>query len=359
MVREHLGDDAVIVATREENGGKTVRVTAAIEQYDSYDDEFTNDGAVFAEDDTGFGTPHFELGTVEQPAEGDSWLQYDGEDEEAAVIEKLTDVMLRHSVTDEITDQVISCATILGMQNADEALTAALEHLFSFRPLARKQPGLPQMMVGPPGAGKTLVTAKLAARSVLKGERVAVITTDTVRAGGVEQLSAFTKLMRVNLMKASDPRQLRDAIEKAKGADRIFIDTAGSNPFDPQDMRRIARLAASTEIEPVLVLPAGIDADESGEIGRVYATLGVRALLPTRVDIARRLGGLLGAAHHGGMIFAEISSTPKVAEGLNALTPERLAHLLMPEAAKQTNATGTAAPETRNTNTRKQPAKAG
>ena len=31
MVRENLGEDAIIVATREENGGKAVRVTAAVD----------------------------------------------------------------------------------------------------------------------------------------------------------------------------------------------------------------------------------------------------------------------------------------------------------------------------------------
>ena len=31
MVRETLGEDAIIVATREEKGGKAVRVTAAVE----------------------------------------------------------------------------------------------------------------------------------------------------------------------------------------------------------------------------------------------------------------------------------------------------------------------------------------
>ena len=32
MVREALGEDAIIVATREENGGSSVRVTAAVEK---------------------------------------------------------------------------------------------------------------------------------------------------------------------------------------------------------------------------------------------------------------------------------------------------------------------------------------
>lgn len=323
MVRDTLGEEAIIVATREEGGGKTVRVTAAVENDDHYDEDRYGFEGFAAETEPA------------QPAyknERTDWLQYDDEDEENAVVEQLTDVMLRHSVPEDITDQVISCATIMGANKADDALVAALEHLFSFRPLNQKKGAKALMMVGPPGSGKTLATAKLAARSVMASQTVAVITTDSQRAGGVEQLSAFTKILRVGLSKASGPKELRDALNQTNGADHVLIDTAGINPFNPEDMRDLARLAAVADIEPVLILPAGIDASESGEIGRIFGALGVRSMIPTRIDIARRLGGVLSAAHHGGLVFAEGSHTPKVADGLFALTPRRLAALLMPQA---------------------------
>ncbi|MCB9988714.1 MAG: GTPase [Rhodospirillales bacterium] len=335
MVRETLGEDAVIVATREENGGRSVRVTAAIEPQDRYEtDDYAAEHGAFDRD-----FPNFELASAAEPGGADDWLQYDDEteDEESAVIEKLTDVMLRHSVPDEIVDQVISCATVIGLDKPDQALIAALEHLYSYRPLPQKPVNKAFMLVGPPGAGKTLATAKLAARSVLKGMRVAVISTDTLRAGGIEQLEAFTNILRINLQKADTPADLKKELEKARGADQIYIDTGGYNPFNPEEMRELARMMAAASIEPVLVMPAGIDADESGEMARIYAALGVRGLLPTRLDIARRLGGLLGAAHHGNMIFTDASNTPKVADGVLQLSPKRLAYLLMPEAKKQTD----------------------
>lgn len=334
MVRDTLGEDAVIVATREEGGGKSVRVTAAIDPEDRYGDVNLMERG--NGEDASAGAPHFEITPESDDTADRNWLQYDAEDEENAVVEQLTDAVLRHGVPDEITDQIISCATVLGMRQAGEALTAAIEHLFSFRPLpVLPTGGTAWMMVGPPGAGKTLATAKIAARSVMAGLRVAVISTDTVRAGGFEQLSAFTKLLRIDLQKASGGKSLQAALEKAKGADQILIDTGGMNPFSTDEMRDLARLMGAGDIDPVLVLPAGIDADESGEIGRIYAALGVRNLLPTRVDIARRLGGLLGAAHHGSMIFADASHTPKVADGLIPLSPQRLAQLLLPQAERR------------------------
>jgi flagellar biosynthesis protein FlhF len=338
MVREALGEDAIIVATREERGGKSVRVTAAVEQPDDpygslYDDRRPRRAASSASK-----SPAFEIDTVDSPASAEDWLQYDEETEdENSVVEALTDVMLRHAVPEDITDHVISCATVIGMDRADESLTAALEHLFSFKPLPL-QSKKPLMMVGPPGAGKTLATAKLAARSVMDGLKVAVITTDTVRAGGIEQLAAFTKLLRINLQKAADVKQLRQCLQEAAGADLILIDTGGINPFSPPEMKGLAQLIAAGNIEPVLVLPAAIDAAESGEIARVYSALGVRSLLPTRLDIARRLGGLLSAAYGGSLFFADASHTPQVAEGLVSLSPKRLTALLMPETARKTGA---------------------
>lgn len=343
MVKDTLGEDAVIVATREENGGKVVRVTAAVEQEDNYIAEH--------EAEAEKRDPHFEVETERGEDEEGGWLQYDEEEDEEAVIERLTDAMLRHSVPDEITDQIISCATVIGLNSAGRALVAALEHLYSFRPIPQKPSDTALMMVGPPGAGKTLATAKLAARSVMAGHSVAVITTDTVRAGGVEQLAAFTKILRVDLRRATNASELRGQLEDVEGADHIYIDTGGMNPFDVEEMRDLARLAAAGDVEPVLVLPAGMDADESGEIARVYATLGVKSFLPTRLDIARRMGGLLAAAHHGSLLFSDASNTAKVADGLTPLSPERLTHLLMPQAARQR--AKTAPPKT------KKPAKAG
>lgn len=316
MVRDTLGEDAIIVATREERGGKAVRVTAAIEE------DLIRD--------RGERSPAFELGRGGLPASQGDWLQYDEEEQEAAITEEITDIMLRHSVPEDVTDMILSCATLVGLEQPHIALIAALEHLFGFRPLPVRAHKKPLMVVGPPGAGKTLAVAKMAARGIMNDLKVAVITTDTVRAGGTEQLAAFTKILQIPLLKARSNSELKACIEKARGADQIFVDTGGANPFDKNEIRELARTLAIADFDPLLIMPAGGDAEESGEIARSYAAVGVRWMLSTRLDIARRFGGLLQAAHQGGMAFADASNTPQVAEGLMAMTPKALCNLLMP-----------------------------
>lgn len=310
MVRDTLGDDAVIVASREERGG-SVHVTAAVE-------------------------PNFELGGRADAGDvADDWLQYDDEDEESAVAEELTEAMLRHGVAEDVMDNILSCATVVGLDDPDHAMTASLEHLFSFKPFSERAMKRPQMLVGMPGGGKTLATAKLAARGAMNGLKVGVISCDTVRAGGVEQLKAFTDLLNIDLKRADDPAMLKDALDSFKGADQILIDMPGINPFDKADLRMLAKFMSAHDACHHLVLQGGGDSEESSEVARIFSTLGVESLLPTRLDIARRFGGLLGAAHHGKLSFADASNTPKVADGLSALTPRKLARMLMPRALTQ------------------------
>jgi len=311
LVREALGEEAIIVATREENGGNSVRVTAAIEN-DLRDDEAEEERVAALE------------------AKQD-WLYADDEDTET-VLEEVTETMLRHAVSEDVLDQVVSCANIMSLNDAHTTMMSALDELYQFTPLPSGKAKKPMMLIGAPGAGKTLSVAKMAARATMAGLNVAVISTDTVRAGGIDQLSAFTDLMNVPLHKADTPKALKEALMRCQKADQIIIDTASTNPFDKQSVKKLAVMIGAVDVTPLLVMPAGIHADEAGEIARIFATIGARALLPTRVDVARRLGTLLSAAHHGGLSFADVSSSARVSGGLEPLSAKKLTQLLMPKA---------------------------
>lgn len=307
MIRDALGEEAIIVSTQEDKKG--VHVTAALEQYD----------------DLGF-----EIGSKDRGE--DSWLQYDQEiDDEDAVAEEITDVLLKHAVPAELIDMTVSTALGLGLSNPRIALMASFEQLYRFDPLPEKGKCKPLMVVGIPGAGKTLAIAKLATRAVVNDVNVAVITTDVKRAGGVAQLEAFTKLLGVELVKVRKPEEMKEALDKLSKADQILIDMPGMNPFDSTDMHELARFIGSADVMPVLVCQAGLDADEAGEIAHAFSMLGVERILPTRLDLARRLGGLLSAAHKGGMSFADGSHTEAVADGLTELNAENLTDFFVPK----------------------------
>jgi flagellar biosynthesis protein FlhF len=208
-------------------------------------------------------------------------------------------------------------------------LPATLALTLGFRPLPDAV-ARPLLLAGPCGAGKSLTCAKLAARAVLRGGGVAplVITADGQRAGATEQLAAFARVLNAPLAAAPDPAAAAAAVAARRGERQpVLIDTAGCDPFDPGQAAALLALARASGADVVAVLPAGLDAQESADLARAFAVLGARHLLPTRLDAARRLGGVVSAAA-AGLSLTEAGTGLGVADGLTPLSPEWLARRL-------------------------------
>lgn len=225
---------------------------------------------------------------------------------------------------------------------ASAPLPQSLAEALAFAPLP---PGRerPLLLAGPPGAGKTLTTAKLTARMVLGGTLPLVITTDVQRAGAVEQLAAFTRVLGVTLAVAPSPPVLAKALAHKRPTQPVLIDTAGCNPFNEEQAQHLRQFMMQAAADMALVLPAGLDASESADLARAFAALGAQHLLPTRLDAARRLGGILMAAKAGSLKLTEAGIGPEVADGLESLTPEGLATRLLssPKRLSQDDASNT------------------
>ena len=204
------------------------------------------------------------------------------------------------------------------------ALAAALR--FAALPL---DPGAPPVLLaGPPGAGKTLSTVRLATRLVMAGTMPLVITADGQRAGATEQLAAFTRVLGLDLLVASQPAALARALARRENDAPVLIDAPGIDAFDPAQRDLLATLAAATGARIALVLPAGIDPAEAAEIAAAHAEGGARLLVARRLDTARRLGSILAAAE-AGLALAEAGIGPGAADGMVKLTPELLARRLL------------------------------
>ena len=190
-------------------------------------------------------------------------------------------------------------------------------------PLLAPLPEGPLVFVGTPGAGKTLTCVKLATRHVLAGREPLVVTTDVERAGAVEQLAAFARVLGLVFAVATTRRALEKALSRASPGQAVLVDTAGCNPFDPAAARGLLTLIDGLG-QGVLVQPAGLCPEEAREEARAFAAMGVRHLLPTRLDVARRLTGTLAAAR-AGLALTEGSSGADPAQGLAPITSEFLA----------------------------------
>ena len=174
----------------------------------------------------------------------------------------------------------------------------------------------------------------------MSGRRVGLISADTVRAGAAEQLVAFTNILDITLLKARSPENLQSHIMALrKTCDLIFIDMPAFNPFQPSDMEDLAVYIETADALPVMVMPAGIDPLESMETAEAFADAGAVYLLATRLDAARRFGGVLAAADAGRLTMCEASMSQNITRGLSPINAVSLARLLLTSSEESDSAT--------------------
>jgi flagellar biosynthesis protein FlhF len=103
------------------------------------------------------------------------------------------------------------------------------------------------------------------------------------------------------------------------------------------EMDHLKALASVARFEKIVVIAAGGDAMETADIAAEFSSIGAKRMVITRLDMTRRLGSILTAAHAGRLSLSDISITPSVAKGINPINPVSLARLIMPYTDTATN----------------------
>ncbi|MBR1777520.1 MAG: GTP-binding protein [Alphaproteobacteria bacterium] len=308
QLRHELGENAIIVSTQRLGTGAGVRLTAAIEENDR-DEEIER------------------LYNSEEPQETD-------------LHQTIRETLGYHALPSTLIEKIVLHVKESKNKNDLVSFASALDTVFSFHPLPEQIKGQAFMLTGAAGVGKTVITGKLATRACLSGHRVGLISADIVRAGAAEQLVAFTNILDITLLKARSPENMQAHITALrKTCDLIFIDMPAFNPFQPSDMEYLTAYIEAADVLPVMVMPAGVDPLESMETAEAFAEAGAVYLLATRLDAARRFGGVLAAADAGRLTLCEASMSPNVTRGLSPINAVSLARLLLMSSEESDSAT--------------------
>jgi len=150
-------------------------------------------------------------------------------------------------------------------------------------------------LVGPTGAGKTTTIAKLAACFAQRHNPrdVALVTTDTLRVGGREQLHGYGRQLGIAVHEADSAQTLALVLERLRDYKLVLIDTAGLGQRDRNLVGQLNWLRASGQVKTLLCLPANSHFSDLDEVVRRFSTVQPQGVVLTKLDETGRLGSAL------------------------------------------------------------------
>ncbi|MFQ6334244.1 flagellar biosynthesis protein FlhF [Methylophilus sp. 3sh_L] len=182
-------------------------------------------------------------------------------------------------------------------------------------------------LVGPTGVGKTTTTAKLAARYVMKHgtQNLGLITTDSYRIGGYEQLRIYGKILGVMVHAVKDEEDLKIALNELKNKHMILVDTVGVSQRDQAVTEQLSMLSrADSPIQKLLCLNATSTGDTLTDVMRSYKKHDIAGCIVTKLDEAAAIGNVLDVLIRERMRLFYTTSGQRVPEDIELADKQAL-----------------------------------
>ena len=225
-----------------------------------------------------------------QPQTGDNLITFPRAD----LRQLLGAAMKRHRLPESLGQALVREAANFPEVSADAALAFALAQRLAPAPIDfEKARGI--LLVGPAGAGKSAVAAKISHAATLTGRKAERTRAD----GGL-----------VLFRTGTNPAELLTVME----AD-------GFNPLNARAASAFRALGDIDGVETIGVVSALNDAEDISDIVTAFR---FRRLIITHMDRTRRLGAALAACMSGARL-AHVTYGPRPEDGLETLEPGALA----------------------------------
>ncbi|MBO9829668.1 flagellar biosynthesis protein FlhF [Xanthomonas sp. A2111] len=192
-------------------------------------------------------------------------------------------------------DVVMQIPADLELHRGRGLMLGLLSKRLPIAPLDPLEEGGVIALIGPTGAGKTTTIAKLASRFLERhaARDVALVTTDTIRVGGREQLHSYGRQLGIAVHEADSDAALQQLLERLADYKLVLIDTAGMGQRDRALAAQLHWLRASRVVRSLLVLPANAHFSDLDEVVRRFAGADPQGVIMTKLDETGRFGSAL------------------------------------------------------------------
>ena len=316
LVEKEMGVDAIMLASQEitDDAGKfAIEITAAVDNTTSFTPQMDPE------------LKPTQISDIDLPDD----VAY-AED----ATSPLEEALMQHNVAPEIVSKITKAASALSGSDFStfDALEMVVGKMVPFTSSSKSLPkGKIHLFIGPTGGGKTTTLCKLAVGKRIDGHKIGLITLDNQKVGAFEQINIFAEAMKEKSYLAQNGAELKEALAALKQKDYIFIDTAGLNPFDKGQIKKLQQKLKEAAINPVvhLVLPASMNPREMTALPAACAVLHPSNIIFTKIDETSYFGGLLNVAVMGGYNVCYVTDGTRVPEAIFELDAATLCQKLI------------------------------
>lgn len=178
------------------------------------------------------------------------------------------------------------------------------------------------LFIGPSGSGKTVAIAKLAVMLSLQGHKFSVVSLDSIKSTGIDQLKNYIQPLGVEL-------KIGHSVLKENDQNEIMlIDTPGMNMFNSEDFSYVQTLLSTFNLIPICVLSAEANPLSLDSLFQIWSKLKIEHIMITKIDTIKRYGTVLKAGCHGFTLLG-ISDAPRIASALKTFDADTIVSMMI------------------------------
>lgn len=226
-------------------------------------------------------------------------------DIQRALLQADVNVKLVFELSKKIKERILNEETPAGLTKKEYLINVVYEELTFFlgkevRDIKIESKPTKIMLVGLFGNGKTTAAAKLGKYFQKRGNKVALISTDTWRPAAFEQLRQLGKQINADVYgnpKEKDPVKIYKAFEQELAKhDIIIIDTAGRDALSDDLIEELNDINNAVQPhEALLVMSADVGQAAQEQAQKFHDTVDVTGVIITKLDGTAKGGGALSA----------------------------------------------------------------
>lgn len=178
------------------------------------------------------------------------------------------------------------------------------------------------LFLGPSGSGKTVTIAKLAVMLSLLGKNVSIVSLDTIKSTGIDQLKNYIQPLGIHLKTG------HSVLKEDDSDDIMLIDTPGMNMFNADDFSYTQSLLFAFDLAPICVLSAEVNPLSLDSLFHIWSKLKIEHIIVTKVDAVKRYGTVLKAGCNGFTLLGT-SDSPRIASSLKTFNSGEIVSMMI------------------------------